>query len=88
MKSRDPREFLLRVLGRLFTRWPFQTPTTRATFAETLGTLSNDDDYGSENITKNTDEVSSFQTYVHVLHKTSHWEVSRRNRAVDVKEMY
>ena len=67
MKSRDPREFLLRVLGRLFTRWPFQTPTTRATFAETLGTLSNDDDDGSENITKNTDEVSSFQTLSRVF---------------------
>ena len=26
--------------------------------------------------------------YVHVLHKTSHWEVSHRSRAVDVKEMY
>ena len=26
--------------------------------------------------------------YVHVLHKTSNWEVSRRSRAVDVKEMY
>ena len=29
--------------------------------------------------------------YVHVLHKTSHWgrwEVSRRSRAVDFKEMY
>ena len=34
--------------------------------------------YGSENLWK----------YVHVLHKTSHWEVSRRSRAVDVKEMY
>ena len=27
-------------------------------------------------------------SYVHVLHKTLHWEVSRRSRAVDVKEMY
>ena len=27
-------------------------------------------------------------SYVHVLHKTSNWEVSRRSRAVDVKEMY
>ena len=27
-------------------------------------------------------------SYVQVLHKTSHWEVSRRGRAVDVKEMY
>ena len=27
-------------------------------------------------------------SYVHGLHKTSHWEVSRRSRAVDVKEMY
>ena len=25
---------------------------------------------------------------VHILHKTSRWEVSRRSRAVDVKEMY
>ena len=66
MKSRDPREFLLRVLGRLFTRWPFQTPTTRATFAETLGTLSNDDNDVSANITlKN--EVSSFQTLSRVF---------------------
>ena len=24
----------------------------------------------------------------HVLHKTSHWEVLRRSRAVDAKEMY
>ena len=27
-------------------------------------------------------------SYVHVLHKTSNLEVSRRSRAVDVKEMY
>ena len=27
-------------------------------------------------------------SYVHVLHKTSPWEVSRRSRAVDVKELY
>ena len=27
-------------------------------------------------------------SYVHVLHKTSSQEVSRRSRAVDVKEMY
>ena len=27
-------------------------------------------------------------SYVHVLHKTSHWEVSRRSRAVDIKEMF
>ena len=26
--------------------------------------------------------------YVHVLHKTSNQEVSRRTRAVDVKKMY
>ena len=26
--------------------------------------------------------------YIHVLHETSHWEVLRRSRAVDVKEMY
>ena len=25
---------------------------------------------------------------VHVLHKMSHWKVSRRSRALDVKEMY
>ena len=31
-------------------------------------------------------ETSS--SYVHVLHKTSNKEVSRRSRAVDVKEMY
>ena len=30
----------------------------------------------------------NLSSYVHVLHKTSHWEVSRRSRAVDVKEMY
>ena len=27
-------------------------------------------------------------SYVHVLHKTSNWEVSCRSRAVDDKEMY
>ena len=27
-------------------------------------------------------------SYVHVLYKRSHWEVSRRGRAVDVKEMH
>ena len=27
-------------------------------------------------------------SYVYVLRKTSNWEVSRRSRAVDVKEMY
>ena len=26
-------------------------------------------------------------SYVHVLRKTANWEVSRRSRAVDVKEM-
>ena len=26
----------------------------------------------------------NLSSYVHVLHKTSHWEVSRRSRAVDV----
>ena len=30
----------------------------------------------------------NLSSYVHVLHKTSSWEVSRRSRAVDVKEMY
>ena len=30
----------------------------------------------------------NLSSYVHVLHKTSNWEVSRRSRAVDVKEMY
>ena len=30
----------------------------------------------------------NLSSYVHVLYKTSHWEVSRRGRAVDVKEMY
>ena len=34
---------------------------------------------------KKTKENSSL--YVHVLHKTSNWEVSHRSRAVDVKEM-
>ena len=31
-------------------------------------------------------EISS--SYVHVFHKKSNQEVSRRSRAVDVKEMY
>ena len=99
-----------------------------------IGTLSNYDDDGSENITKkmnlrhfklyrvyleplNSSNVyvgdvswswilkgfihiqiekgnlsstylSSTYLYVHVLYKTSHWEVSRRSRAVDIKEMY
>ena len=35
---------------------------------------------------KNSKKNSSW--YVHVLHKTSNQEVSRRSRAVDVKEMY
>ena len=35
---------------------------------------------------KNRKENSSW--HVHVLHKTSNQEVSRRSRAVDVKEMY
>ena len=35
---------------------------------------------------KNRKENSS--SYVHVLHKTSNQEVSRRSLAVDVKEMY
>ena len=35
---------------------------------------------------KNRKENSS--SYVHVLHKTSNQEVSRRSRAMDVKEMY
>ena len=91
-----------------------------------LGTLSNDDDDGSENVAK---KLNSFKncvlsnllasiwtrsicqmqatfpgveflrilfrfkkrkenssSYVHVLHKTSNQEVSRRSRAVDVKE--
>ena len=30
----------------------------------------------------------SSSSYVHVLHKTSNQEVSRRSRAVDVKEIY
>ena len=30
----------------------------------------------------------NLSSYVHVLHKTSHREVSRGSRAVDVKEMY
>ena len=89
-----------------------------------LGTLSNENDNGSENVAKkmnlcsfklsqvykdplnmpsagdfswswilkilfkfkNRKENSSW--HVHVLHKTSNQEVSRRSRAVDVKEMY
>ena len=35
---------------------------------------------------KNRKKNSSW--YVHVLHKTSNQEVSRRSRAMDVKEMY
>ena len=31
---------------------------------------------------------SKRETYIHVLYKTSHQEVSRRSRAVDVKDMY
>ena len=94
-----------------------------------LGSLSNNDDDGNENTTKNTnlrpfklyrvyleplnspnvgnfswswilkgfihvkqrkENLSSYvpQVHAHVLHKTSHWEVSRRSGAVDVKEMY
>ena len=30
----------------------------------------------------------NLSSYVHVLHKTENSEVSRRSRAVDVKEMY
>ena len=30
----------------------------------------------------------NLSSYVHVLHKTSNWEVSRGSGAVDVKEMY
>ena len=89
-----------------------------------IGTLSNDDDDGSENITKkmnlrpfklyrvhleplNSSNVGDF-SWSRILkglfpcsnregkivvvcprpHKTSHWEVSRRSRVVDVKEMY
>ena len=76
------------------------------------GELSNNNDDGSENITKK--KISSFQTpsrlfgtaqfvtctrlflelnreksvivSVHVLHETSHWEVARRSRVVDVKD--
>ena len=87
-----------------------------------LGTLSNDDDDGSENVAKklnlcsfklthvyldplNMSNAGDFSWswilkilfkfkkrkensswYVHVLHKTSNQEVSRRSRAVDVKE--
>ena len=29
----------------------------------------------------------NLSSYVHLLHKTSHWEFSRGSRAVDVKEM-
>ena len=89
-----------------------------------LGTLSDDDDDGSENVSKKiiyflSNLIASIWTrsicqvqatfpgveflrilfrfkkrkensslYVHVLHKRSNWEVSRRSRAVDVKEMY
>ena len=87
-----------------------------------IGTLSNFDDDGSENMTKkmnlhpfklyrvyleqlNSSNVGDFSwswilkgfihvqiekgnllSYVHVLYKTSHWEVSRRSRAVDVQK--
>ena len=30
----------------------------------------------------------NLSSHVHLLHKTSHWEVSRGSRVVDVKEMY
>ena len=30
-------------------------------------------------------DKDNLSSYVHVPHKTSHWEVSRRSRAVDVK---
>ena len=89
-----------------------------------LGTLSKDDDDGSENVVKkmnlrsfklnrvyliplNMSNAGDFpgveflrilfrfkkrkgnsSSYVHVLHKTANLEVSRRSRAVDVKEMY
>ena len=33
-------------------------------------------------------EKKNLSSYVHVLHKTSHWKVSRRSQTVDVKEMY
>ena len=33
-------------------------------------------------------EKENLSWYIHVLHETSHWEVLRRSRAVDVKEMY
>ena len=32
--------------------------------------------------------IENLLLYLHVLYKTSHLEVSRRSRAVDVKEMY
>ena len=47
------------------------------------GTLSNDDDHGSENV----GEKENLSKYVHVLHETSQGG-SRPSRAVDVKEMY
>ena len=30
----------------------------------------------------------NLSSYVHVLYKTSNWEISRRSRAVDVKEIH
>ena len=32
--------------------------------------------------------IENLFSYLHVLYKTSHLEVSRRSRAMDVKEMY
>ena len=97
----------------------------RVVITPSVGTLSDYDDNGSENIAKkmnfrpfklyrvhleplNSSNVGDFSwnwilkgfthvqikkgnffsSYVHVLHKTCYWEVSRRSRAVDVKEMY
>ena len=42
--------------------------------------------YGPLSSFKKKKEYSS--SYVHVLHKKSHWEDSRRSRVMDVKEMY
>ena len=90
-----------------------------------IGTLSNYDDDGSENITKKMNlrhfklyrvyleplnssnvyvgdvswswilkgfihiqiEKGNLSSYVHVLYKTSHWEVSPGSRAMNIKEM-
>ena len=54
--------------------------------------VSNAGDFSCSRILKDFIQVQKEEgdssSYVHVLHKTSNWEVSRRSRGVDVKEMY